>query len=318
MNNEPLSHDDAMVLTGGSLPQHRPDLVALAVAIDDFRDAFNEPAPQPSPELVGWLTGAPAPPFPGTMSLATAATPLATRTSPMRRRIQAAARALAALSVTAKVALGGTAALAAVAAAGAVDVLPEGPQGVYDRIVDNGAGDATVPRTPPDPAAESDLRAGTSDTGSANQPRTEPRSPAPNPVEAPGEDSSEQSQATARDRSDSVGDRPRHPDSTDDSASVHDDRRAGQDEQSDDETVNEPDDGDPDPESADDDGGANEPDDEVSDQPDDASDDESVSGVERGQLGDEQWADSSDSTVDVHEPEEPENVADDTVEGNPT
>lgn len=246
----------------------------------------------------------------------------------MRRRIRAAVRALAALSVTAKVALGGTAALAAVAAAGAVDVLPEGPQAVYDRIVDNGAGDATAPRTPPDPAAESDPRAGTSDPGSANQPRTEQRSPLPNPVEAQGEDSSEQSQATTRDRSDSVGDQPRHPDSTDDSTAVHDDRRAGQDDESDDEaadelddeTANEPDDdGNPDPESADGDGSANEPDDEVSDQPDDASDDEPVSGVERGQLGDEQWADSSDdSTPDLHEPEEPEDEADDTGEGNPT
>lgn len=311
MNNQPLSHEDAMVLTGGALPQARPDLVALAVAIDDFRGAFAEPAPQPSPELVGWLTGAPAPPLTGTEPTATAATPLAARTSPMRRRVRAAARALAALSVAAKIALSGAVALAAVAAAGAVDVLPEGPQAVYDRIFDNGPGAATVPRRPPDRAAESDPRLGArAITGSGEQPRTGPGTPVPNPLEAQDEGSSERSEDTSSDRSGSVGEQSPRPGTTNDSASVDDDRRAGQDEEPDDEAADEPDDevgDDPDHEPDEDDGSTNEPDDEVSD--DDEPDDQAV-GEQRGRLGDEQLADSDDSSADVHEsPEEPEDVS---------
>ena len=178
MNNQLLSHEDAMALTSGALPPDRPDLVALAAAIDDYRDAFTGPAPQPSPELVGWLTGTPVLPEHDTEFTATAATPLAARTSPLQRRIRSAARALAALGVTAKIALAGTTAVAAVAAAGAAGVLPEGPQAVFDRILGQDHADAPIPRTPSDDRANTP--SGTdADIGSGEEGQTELRSPSP-------------------------------------------------------------------------------------------------------------------------------------------
>jgi hypothetical protein len=208
MNDQPLSHEDATALMAGSLPADRPDLVVLAAAIDDFRDAFAEPAPQPSPELRGWLTGAPALLRHGTESAAMAATPVGARTgAALRRRMRAAARALAGLGVAAKIALGGTAALAAVATAGAVGVLPEKPQAVFDRIIGNEHADALAPRTPLDQSADTiaraDPRADTdappaidprSDAGSREQRHTDQRSLSHNTSERPDRDSGGTSQ----------------------------------------------------------------------------------------------------------------------------
>lgn len=156
MNGRPLTHDDAMALTRGSLPQDRPDLVALALAIDDFRQTFTEPAPQPSATLIAWMTGSPALPPHGVGTTLTVATPVHTRTGSLRRWTRTATRALAGLGVTMKIALGGTAALAAVATAGAIGVLPGGPQAVFDRILDDNRTDAPPPGPPPTPATPAD------------------------------------------------------------------------------------------------------------------------------------------------------------------
>lgn len=156
MNSQPLSHDDAMALTGGSLPQDRPDLVALAAAIDDFRETFTKPAPQPSATLVGWMTGAPALPPHGVGTTVPVATPVHPRTGVLRRWTRTAAGTLTGLGLAAKIALGGTAALAAVTTAGAIGVLPEGPQGVFDRILDNNQTDTPPPAPPSTPATPPD------------------------------------------------------------------------------------------------------------------------------------------------------------------
>ena len=178
MNNQPLSHDDTIALLTGSPSHDRPDLVALAAAIDDFRDAFAEPAPQPSPELFAWLTSAPAQPQYSAESTTPTATPVRARTGGLKRRIRAATRTLAGLGVTAKLTFGATAALAAVASAGAVGVLPEGPQAVFDRILDNNHPDVTLPRGPVDEPAKSGTRADPrSEAGAEEQRHTEQRPP---------------------------------------------------------------------------------------------------------------------------------------------
>lgn len=180
MNSQPLSHDDAMALTGGSPPQDRPDLVTLAVAIDDFRKTFTEPAPQPSATLVGWMTGAPALPPHGIGTTVTAATPAHTRTGSLRRWIRTATGALTGLGVTATIALGGTAALAAVTTAGAIGVLPEGPQAVFDRILDDNRTDAPPPGPPSTPATPPD------DAGSGARHHHEQRFPIADTAEPQG------------------------------------------------------------------------------------------------------------------------------------
>jgi hypothetical protein len=180
MNSQPLSHDDAMALTGGSLPPDRPDLVALAVAIDDFRKTFTEPAPQPSATLVGWMTGAPARPPHAIGTTVTVATPAHTRTGSLRRWVRTATSALTGLGVTATIALGGTAAVAAVTTAGAMGVLPAGPQAVFDRILNDDRTDAPPPGPPSTPATPPD------DAGSGARHHHEHRFPIADTTEPQG------------------------------------------------------------------------------------------------------------------------------------
>jgi hypothetical protein len=287
MNNQPLSHEDATALTSGALPPDRPNLVTLAAAIDDYRDAFTGPAPQPSPELVGWLTGTPVLPEHGTESTATAATPLAARTSPLQRRIRAAARALAALGVTAKIALGGTAAVAAVAAAGAVGALPEGPQAVFDRILGKDHADAPVPQTPSDDIAKTGTTpAGThADVGFGEESHTRLRSPSPITSEPPqGGGSTEGAQDTTSGPHRGGTHPAPHSDATDDSHHSDNEPHKDPDHESDDEPDRESDD---------------EPDHESDDEPDRESDHESDDGDERGQADDTEENDGSSDGADV-------------------
>lgn len=174
MNSRLLSDQDAIDLMAGRAPQGRPDLEALAEAIADFRDAFTEPAPQPSPELVGRLTGVPVLPRHETDTRATAVAPLRPHTSPLARWIRTAVRALAGLGIAAKVGLGGTAALAVVTAAGMTGVLPEGPQAVFDRIFDKQQTDQPSPGSPSEETSESETP-----TGSGAEEAGKPPSPAP-------------------------------------------------------------------------------------------------------------------------------------------
>ena len=219
MNNQPLSHDDATALMTGSPPPDRPDLVKLATVIDDFRDALAEPAPQPSPQLADWLTGAQPLRLLGTEPTATDQTPV--RTNALRRRIRATARALAALGVTAKIALGGTAALAAVASAGAAGVLPQGPQAVFDRLLDNNHADTPLPPTPSNYTQETGTPpGGRPDADSGAQGHTEQRSPdqtTSEPQDRDSDDSDDRSQRATTDPARGGSDPPPGRDETEDS-----------------------------------------------------------------------------------------------------
>jgi hypothetical protein len=278
MNNQTLSHDDAMALMAGSLPEGRPDLVALAAAIEDFRDAFAE-APQPSPELAGWLTGAPASRERGTESTAPAATEVQTRTGALSGGMRAAARALAGLGVTAKIALGGTAALAAVASAGAVGALPDGPQAVFDRILDNNHADAPLPRTPSDQTAQTDTpRGARAEAGSGEQRHTQQRSPSQTTRETQAGGSGDRSQDTTSNPPRGGSDPAPESEGRDDSDDSRNDRPEG-----------------PDKEPA-------EPDNQFDDEPDEESERERErdDGDERSQGDDaEETDDSSDAAADA-------------------
>jgi hypothetical protein len=299
MKNQSLSRDDAMALTAGSLPADRPDLVALAAAIDDFREARAEPAPQPSPQLMGWLTGAPPLPQDGAATTATAAAPARACISPFQRRIRMAARALAGLSVAAKIALGGTAALAAVASTGAVGALPEGPQAVFDRILNNDHADAPLPRTPSDqtaqsdtgPASRSDARSDArSDPGSGSDEQLHMEQRSPNPsVPEPQRGGSTESPHNTTDRPPRSGGGPAsHTDETDDS---DDEGHEDSDAESGDEPDNDADD--------EFDG---EPDDGPDDQRDDESDDQSDHEHDRSQTDDtDETEEPGDAAADVHD-----------------
>jgi hypothetical protein len=279
MNDQTLSDDDATALMAGSLPEDRPDLVVLAAAIVDFRDAFAEPAPQPSPELMSWLTGAPALLLlHGTESAAPAATPVrACARARLRRRIRTAANALAGLGVTAKFALGGTAALAAVAAGGAVGVLPEKPQAVFDGIIDNDHADPPLPRTPLDKSATTDAGPD-ADAGaeSGEQRHTEQRSPSQNSSERQDRDSGDRRSQDATSPRDGETDPAPGLDGSDDSddsdnESQEDPDDHSDDDQSDDESQEDPDDHSDDDQSDDDGSGADDTE-EIDGSSDDAAD----------------------------------------------
>lgn len=197
MDDQLLFHDDATALMAGSLPQDRPDLVVLAAAIHGYRDAYVAPAPQASPELMGWLSGTPTPPRNGT-EVPTAATPVRARASARRWR-RTAASALTGWGVAAQIALGGTAAFAMVATAGAVGVLPDGPQVVFDRILDTNRTEAPPPNTPVDEGADIDAPLA---PGPDEQRFTKPRSPSQDTPARQDPDSENTSQ-------DTTGDRPR-------------------------------------------------------------------------------------------------------------
>lgn len=253
MDDQLLFHDDATALMAGSLPQDRPDLVVLAAAIHGYRDAYVAPAPQASPELMGWLSGTPTPPRNDTEVL-TAATPVRTRANYSRWR-RTAASASTGWGVTAQIALGGTAALATVATAGAVGVLPDGPQMVFDRILDTNRTEAPPPNSPVD---ETDIEAPLA-PGPGEQRLTEPRSPSQDtPARqdpesgntsqdttgdrprgeretAPSSDESDESDnETKKDPDDRSDDRPGKDDSQTDDKEEQDDNRAGAEEEQDD------------------------------------------------------------------------------------
>jgi hypothetical protein len=302
MKNQPLSHDDASALMSGQLPQDRPDLMALAAAIDDFRDAFAEPAPAPSPELMGWLTGAPAQPLRTSESAAPTAVPVRGRTSArLRQRIRASARALAGVGLTAKFAFGGTAALAVVGAAGAVGVLPEKPQEVFDRIVGNGHPQAPVtptqadeaaktgalPDAPPDAGAEADFPSGSGE-------QRPPRQNTPEREEGSGEPSHDTSSPPPRGEADPAPDSDRPEDSGDEHQGSRDDELE---DQPDDEHDDEPDEGADEPEDQPDDEHDDEPD-EGADEPEDQPDDEHDDGSDAEPADKEETDGSSDDTAD--------------------
>jgi hypothetical protein len=77
--------------------------------------------------------------------------------------------------------------VAAVAAAGAVGALPEGPQAVFDRILGKDHADAPVPQTPSDDIAKTGTTpAGThADVGFGEESHTRLRSPSPITSEPP-------------------------------------------------------------------------------------------------------------------------------------
>lgn len=149
MRNQRITDTDAAALVRGTAPADLPELTDVATALSAFRSAVGESLPQPSATLrerleLGFT--------PVTASASPEGKPRS-RTGSLRRVVAW----LASLGLAAKIVLASTVAVAAVAGAGTVGVLPGGAQDVFNTVVSTVGLDETPPAEEPvteEPPAE--------------------------------------------------------------------------------------------------------------------------------------------------------------------
>jgi len=168
MTKHRVSDDEAAELLRGSAPSARPELAPLAESISNFRAAAFESVPQPSAELSARLDLHGAPREIVSMTPSSSAHTAASQQGRVRQMITW----FTGLGVLAKIFLGSTVAVAAVAGAGVGGVLPGGAQGVFETVVsvvvpstDEFEPTPTETRTPsPAPTEDADTSSNDADT----------------------------------------------------------------------------------------------------------------------------------------------------------
>jgi hypothetical protein len=141
MRKQSISTEDAAAILSGRVPEERPDLEVLALALDDFRSASFEAAPLPSAELAALLDATQAPRIsPSPENALAKGTARNARATAWRRPTLLVRRSrlfgwIASLSLAAKISVGATAAAVGVVGAGAAEVLPAPAQQVFDEVL---------------------------------------------------------------------------------------------------------------------------------------------------------------------------------------
>lgn len=151
MRKQSLFDHDVEAVLRGEVPEGRADLAAMVSAVEEFRHAFLESAPQPSPALAAQLNGDAvngAAAGEGSFLQKGLLSP-AHRPKLSKWRPGMILNGLAGLGVGAKLGLGTAAAVVSLAGAGVAGILPGEAQSVVDGVVSklspfdrNGAGAA--------------------------------------------------------------------------------------------------------------------------------------------------------------------------------
>ena len=149
MKNQRITDTDAAALVGGTAPADHPEFADVATALSAFRSAVVEPLPSPSGALQERLDGS--------AHLIEGSKVVVVR--PRMRGKKGIAGVIAGASILAKIAFGSSVALAAVATAGSVGVLPGPVQTAFDTavsfVVPGSPNDSELVKTPmPVPTAE--------------------------------------------------------------------------------------------------------------------------------------------------------------------